>query len=266
MIKVCVAGAGGRMGGAICHQVTSEGDMQLVSALEKAGHASVGQEVSLPQETRVRVTDDLREALDPADVLVDFTTPEATLAHVQEAASLGKKVVVGTTGFTGEQRSQLERAAKRVPSVIAPNMSLGIGVLCELLQYAVKSLGPEYDVEIVESHHRMKKDAPSGTALRLAEVAAKAAGKESDRAVVHGRGPGSGPRQSGQIAIHAVRGGDIVGEHTIILAGPAERVELTHRARSREVFTRGTVRAIRFVMASPPGIYTMADVIKAAVT
>ena len=219
------------------------------AALEASGHEAIGRDVAAvlgrPAALGVRVADDANAALGQGDVLIEFTAPEVTVAHVQLAAALRKPMVIGTTGFSTAQMEVLRSAAKTSPIVFSPNMSVGVNVLFELARLAAERLGPAYDVEVIESHHRGKKDAPSGTAKRLAELLASV-------------------RKQTTIPIHAVRAGDIVGDHTVILAGPSERLELTHRAQSREVFAQGALRAARFVVGQPPGLYDMSHVLQHA--
>ena len=222
----------------------------LAAALEAAGHDALGRDfgtvLGRSSALGVKVVDDAKAAISRGDVLIEFTTPEVTVAHTQFAQELRKPMVIGTTGLSDAQRTMVQEATKVIPIVLSPNMSLGVNVLFELAQLAAQRLGLAYDVEVVESHHRQKKDAPSGTAKRLVEVLA-AARKQPASAV----------------PVHAVRAGDIVGDHTVILAGPAERLELTHRAHSRDVFAQGALTAAAFVAKQRPGLYDMPDVIKA---
>ena len=222
----------------------------IAAALEASGHEAIGRDLGTilgrPSALGVKVAGDARTAIGRGHVLIEFTVPEVTAAHVQLAQELRKPMVIGTTGLSEAQRATLQTAAKAIPLVLSPNMSLGVNVLFELAQIAAQHLGPGYDIEVVESHHRAKKDAPSGTAKRLAEVLALVR-----------------KQPSAAISVHAIRAGDIVGDHTVILAGPAERLELTHRAHSRDVFAQGALKAAQFVVTQKPGLYDMSDVLRA---
>jgi len=239
------------MGQAIGQCALADGAFGIRAALESKGHEAIGRDygtvLGRPIASALRVVADERLAISQGDVLIDFTVPEATVAHAQLAQELRKPMVIGTTGFSEDHMKKLRAVAKTIPIVLSPNMSVGVNVLFELAQLAAQHLGPDYDVEVVEAHHHQKKDAPSGTAKRLAEGLAAAR------------------RQPvGAIPVHAIRVGDIVGDHTVILAGPSERLELTHRAHSREVFARGALRAARFVVTQPPSLYDMSHVLKAS--
>ncbi|MBI1992306.1 MAG: 4-hydroxy-tetrahydrodipicolinate reductase, partial [Candidatus Omnitrophica bacterium] len=231
-IRLVISGCCGRMGQAIARRALADGAFSLAAVLEAPGHESMGRDYSAVVGQSVgaglRVVVESRQALNQGDVLIEFTTPDATVAHVQLAQELKKPIVIGTTGLSDAQMETLRLASRAIPLVVSPNMSVGVNVLFELAQVAAKRLGRSYDVEVVESHHRHKKDSPSGTAKRLAELLAAAR---------------NGP--SGSIPVHAIRAGDIVGDHTVVLAGPSERLELTHRAHSREAFAEGALRAAR---------------------
>lgn len=248
-IKLTIAGACGRMGQAIARLALADGTFALAGALEAKGHPALGQDygtlLGQPAPVKVLVSADEEGALKASDVMIDFTSPEATVAHVQWAQRVGKPLVIGTTGLSAEQQAALKTASQKIAIVFSPNMSIGVNVLFELAALAAQRLGKGYDVEVVEAHHHHKKDAPSGTAKRLAEVLAQARAQETSA-----------------IPVHAVRAGDIVGDHTIILAGPAERLELTHRAHSREVFAQGALRAAQFVITQRPGLYDMGAVLR----
>lgn len=263
-VRVVVAGVAGRMGGTIARLVREEGDLTLAGGIERGGHPAVGKllsEVVGVPGLRGTVTATPETALSEADVLVDFTTPEGTLANLRLAAPRKVAAVIGTTGLAPAHREEIARLAKAVPCVVSPNMSPGVNVLVDAVRRVVGALGESFDVEIVEAHHRAKKDAPSGTALRLAEAAAEAMGAKLEERAVYARQGNVGERKAGTIGIQTLRGGDIVGDHTVLLAGPGERLELTHRAHSREVFARGAIRAIRWVAGRSPGVYDMADVL-----
>jgi len=237
-------------------------DCALVCALERPGHPELGKDagaVAGVGELGVPIQESICAA---PDVLLDFTSPEASLARAVECAGLGTAVVVGTTGFSDEQRRTFEReVASKVPVLIAPNMSVGMNLLFELVAEVAGVLGEEYDIEIVEMHHRRKKDAPSGTALKLAERICERMSWHAGEVLLGGRHGMVGERPRRQLAVHAVRGGDVVGDHMVIFAGQGERIELIHRATSRDVFARGALRAARFLVGRPPGLYGMKDVL-----
>ncbi len=264
MIRVVVAGAAGRMGGHIVRMIRAEQDLQVAGATERAGFApglDAGVAAGLPA-IGVPVVTDLDAALARgADAMVDFTSYEASVAHAEVCARRGVALVVGSTGFTPEARARMAEAAKRIPIVLSPNMSVGVNVLFALVREAARTLGDAYDVEIVEMHHKKKKDAPSGTAVRLAEVAAEALGRDPARDLAYARHGMIGERPAREIGVQTLRGGDVVGDHTVFFAGEGERLELTHRATSRDQFARGAVRALRWIVGKPAGLYDMADVL-----
>jgi 4-hydroxy-tetrahydrodipicolinate reductase len=264
MIEVVVTGAAGRMGGHILRMVKAAEDLRLAAALERPGPA-VGRdagEVAGMGPLGVPVTASLAEALArQPGVVVDFTHFEASAGHAEACAAAGVPIVIGSTGFTPEARARVATAARRIAVVLAPNMSVGVTVMLDLVRRAAAVLGDAYDVEVVEMHHRLKKDAPSGTALRLAEVAAEALGRDPARDLRLERAGMIGERPAREIGVQSLRGGDVVGEHTVFLAGAGERLEITHRAGSREQFARGAVRAARWVVGRPPGLHDMADVL-----
>lgn len=262
-MKVCVAGACGRMGKRILELALCEEDMGVGGAFEASQFAGVelvvGHEAGKPRKLVVEA--DAAAELSQSDVLIDFTVASACVENVRIAAQLGKPSVVGTTGLTGEQRDELLTLSKKVPIVYAPNMSVGVNLLFKLTQEVAGILGLDYNVEIVETHHNQKKDSPSGTAVRLAERAAEALGLDYSSDTMHGREGMVGARPAKQIGMHAVRGGDVVGEHTVSFIGQGERVELTHRAHNRDNFARGALRAARFAVSAEPGLYDMQDVL-----
>jgi len=247
-VKVAVAGAGGRMGRALVDAVLADDQLTLVAALDVKGSSSVGQPVG-----KTKVTSELG-AISQADVLIDFTRPEGTLAHLKHANAM----VIGTTGFTEEDKGSIAEAAKRMPIVMAANFAVGVNATYKLAEVAARILGETYDVEIVEAHHRHKVDAPSGTALELGEIVARALNKKD---FVFGRKGVIGERQPTQIGFHSIRGGDIIGEHTVIFAGTGERVEVTVRSQSRTTYAQGALRAVKFLKGKAPGLYGMADVL-----
>ena len=250
-IKLVISGCCGRMGQAIARGALSEGAFTLAAVLEAPGHEAIGRDYSSvigqPVSGGLRVVADVRQAISQGDVLVEFTSPDATVAHAQLAQELHKPMVVGTTGLSDTQLESLRLVSSTIPIVVSPNMSVGVNVLFELAQLAAQRLGSAFDVEVVESHHRQKKDVPSGTAKRLAALLASVR-----------------KQPSGAITVHAIRAGDIVGDHTVVLAGPSERLELTHRAHSREVFARGALRAAQFIVTQRPGLYDMSHVLKSS--
>jgi 4-hydroxy-tetrahydrodipicolinate reductase len=263
MVKVVVTGAAGRMGRENVRLVLATPGLSLHGAVERPG-AAIGQDAAalagLPA-AGVKVVDALAAALPGADVLIDFTHFEASAAHAEACAAAGVAAVIGSTGFTPEARARVAAAARRVPVLLSPNMSLGVNVLFELVKQAAAVLGDAYDVEIVELHHKKKKDAPSGTAVKLAEVAAEALHRDPTRDLTYARHGMIGERPAREIGVQTVRGGDIVGEHTVYFCGEGERLELTHRATAREQFARGAVRAAGWLPGRAPGLYDMADVL-----
>lgn len=264
MISIAVSGAGGRMGQAIIRMITETRSTELSGALEREESPLVGKdagEVALIGKLGVKIKDSAEKAFKGADVIIDFTSPEATLAHLEWAASNKAAFVMGTTGLSHHQRDEVKELAKKSRVVMAPNMSVGINLLLKLVDKAASVLGNDYDVEIIESHHRHKKDAPSGTAIRIAEVAAAALKRDLDKVAVYERKGIIGERRPEEIGIQTIRAGDIVGDHTIIFAAPGERVELTHKAQSRDTFASGAVRAAVWIMEMEDGLYDMQDVL-----
>ena len=263
-VRVVVTGVAGRMGSTVARMVQQADGMALVGAIEQKGAPAVGRdagEVAGIGRVGVNVADDLRAALSvSANVVIDFTSAEASLEHARICAERGVPLVIGSTGFGAEAREVLARHARSVPMVVSPNMSVGVNVIMEVAAELACRLGDGYDVEIVESHHRMKKDAPSGTALRLAEVIARALGRGSADFRTARQGQ-IGARPPREIGLQALRGGDVVGDHTVFFFGEGERVELTHRATSRDQFARGALRAAAWIVGRPPGLYEMRDVL-----
>ena len=243
-MKVAVAGAGGRMGRTVLEAVRADRSLALAAALDVAADPASG------------ITSDLG-AIAGADVLIDFTRPEGTLAHLRHC----KAIVIGTTGFSETQEKSIREAARRMPIVMSPNFAVGVNVLFRLAQTAAGALGDAYDVEIVEAHHRHKLDAPSGTALKLGELVASALKRNLQKEAKHGRHGDTGERPVKQIGFHAIRGGDIVGEHTVIFAGTGERVELTVRSQSRMTYAAGALRAAKWLKGRAAGLYDMGDVL-----
>jgi len=264
MTKVVVTGAAGRMGREIVRLLGGASGFSLLGAVETPGPAlgqDAGLVAGLGEPLGVKVQGSLSAALPGAEVVIDFTVPEASAAYAELCGERGVAMVIGSTGFTPQARARVEAAAERIPIVISPNMSVGVNVLFELVRQAARALGAAYDIEVVELHHKHKRDAPSGTAVRLAEVAAEALGRKPAEALCYSRQGMVGERPPGQIGVQTLRGGDVVGEHTVLYAGEGERLEITHRATSRVQFASGAVRAAAWVAGKPPGLYDMADVL-----
>lgn len=262
MLKVAIAGASGRMGRLLLEQVAASEHTKLVGALEHAGSPELGADAGalVGRPWGVRIVSDPAVALQGADVVIDFSSASATPTVVRAASAARVACVVGTTGLSPEAEEALREAASRIPLLAAPNMSLGVQVLAHALAETLRLLGSEWDVEIIETHHRAKRDAPSGTALRLADVVRKSRDLTQDD-LRHGRHGASAQRMLSEVGMHAVRGGDVVGDHTVLLAGAGERIELTHRATSRAVFAAGALRAARWLKGRAPGRYTIGDVL-----
>lgn len=264
MTPIVVGGAAGRMGSRVVACLAEAPDLRLAAALEAPSHPALGRDAGEQAgvaRAGVPITADARAVLTGDRVLVEFSTPEATLEHLRLVAAAGGRAVIGTTGLTPAQRQEVESLAARAAILVAPNMSVGVTLALRLLAIMAKALGDDYDVEVTEIHHRWKKDAPSGTALAMAEAVARALGRDLAATAVHGRQglPGERPRK--EIGIFSLRSGDVVGEHTVSFGAPGERLELTHRAHSRDTFARGALRAVRFVAGRPPGLYSMQDVL-----
>ena len=259
-----VLGAGGRMGRRIIALASAGDGTSVVAAIEVAGSPLLGRDagdLAGIGPIGVAVTDDFEAAASTAAVALDFTAPEAAVEHARVAARTRTAIVIGTTGFSQEQREEIERLAAQTPILLAANMSVGVNVMLGLVREAVRRLGPSFDIEIVEVHHNRKKDAPSGTALALAAAAAQAAGVDPDDALTLARQGLAGPRRAGEIGLAALRGGDNVGEHTVMLLGTGERLELVHRASSRDCLAAGAVRAGQWLAGHRPGLYSMEDVL-----
>ncbi|MBB5019200.1 4-hydroxy-tetrahydrodipicolinate reductase [Chitinivorax tropicus] len=263
-LKIAIAGAGGRMGRTLIETVMQAEGCELAAVLEHGGSALLGSPASLlapGAPDTLKVTDQLTTALQGVDVLIDFTRPEGTLHHLTVCRELGVNMVVGTTGFSDEQKQLLAEGGRDIGIVFAPNMSVGVNLTLKLLEMAAKVLDTGYDIEIVEMHHRHKVDAPSGTALRMGEVVAKALGRDLKDCAVYGREGVTGERDPSTIGFATLRGGDVVGDHTVVFAAMGERVEITHKASSRATFAQGAVRAARFLAEHPAGLYDMQDVL-----
>jgi 4-hydroxy-tetrahydrodipicolinate reductase len=268
VIRLALAGIGGRVGREILTWLTATPDVELVAGLVRDGSALAGQDLGVlsgrpPSGVLAAEEHGAPAALAGADVLVDFSQAEAAVRYARAASDAGCAFVTGTTGFSPEQSAAIRACGERVPVLIAPNMSVGITAILKILPQLVQMLGPEYDLEIVETHHRHKADAPSGTALALADAIGQTGDEATTERAVFGR-HGRAKRQSGEIGVHAVRAGGAIGEHRIILASEGEQIEVLHRATSRQTYAQGAVRAARWVAGRAPGIYTMADVIGTA--
>jgi len=252
-VKLGVTGAGGRMGRTLVEAIQADRDLRLTAALEAAGSPALGSEVG-----GVRIAADVAAAVAACDVLIDFTRPDGTMKHLEACLARSRAIVIGTTGFSETQLKSIREAAKKIPVCLSPNFAVGVNVLFKTVEEAARALGADYDVEIIEAHHRHKVDAPSGTALKLGEVISSVLKKKD---FVSGREGETGERPRGQIGFHAIRGGDIVGEHTVVFAGTGERLELTVRSQSRMTYAAGAVRAAKWLAKKPAGLYDMFDVL-----
>ncbi|WP_250655164.1 4-hydroxy-tetrahydrodipicolinate reductase [Alkalimarinus coralli] len=263
-MRVAVIGAAGRMGKILVEASVLADDVDFSAAIVSPGSSLVGVDVGELAgvgKQGVLASDDIESVADQFDVLIDFTSPELTMRNVEVCRRLGKKIVIGTTGLTDEQKAQLASAAKDIAIVFAPNMSVGVNLTFKLLELAAKVLGDDVDIEIVEAHHRHKKDAPSGTALRMGEVVADTLGRDLKECAVYGREGITGERDGKTIGFETIRAGDIVGEHTVMFAGLGERVEITHKASSRMTFAKGAVRASSWLASHKAGLFDMQDVL-----
>ncbi len=264
MIHIAVAGAAGRMGGRIIQMIQKSEGFTLSGAFERLDHPLIGRDVGSVTgigESGIELKKDISEAVEGADVLIDFTTPECTLHDIRFIAKTGQAMVIGTTGITGQNREELQGLGKSIRCVISPNMSIGVNVLFKVVGDLARILTEGYDMEVLEAHHRLKKDAPSGTALHLANILATTTGRNLDVDAVYERKGFIGERRDTEIGIQAIRAGDIVGEHTVIFAGVGERIEVTHRAHSRDNFAKGALLAASWVITQPNGLYDMQDVL-----
>ncbi|MEX8517732.1 MAG: 4-hydroxy-tetrahydrodipicolinate reductase [Leptothrix sp. (in: b-proteobacteria)] len=261
--KIAVAGCTGRMGHMLIEAVLAADDCQLAGALDRADSPALGADATafLGQSSGVITQADLRAGLAGAEYLIDFTRPEGTLAHLAVCRELGVKLVIGTTGFSAEQKAEIEAASKDIAIVMAPNMSVGVNVVLRLLDTAARALSQGYDIEIVEAHHRHKVDAPSGTALKMGEVVADAIGRDLKECAVYGREGVTGERDPSTIGFATVRGGDVVGDHTVMFMGTGERIEITHKSSSRATYAQGSLRAVRFLATQSSGLFGMDDVL-----
>ena len=265
MVKAIVTGAAGRMGGRIISLISATAGIELVGAVEQKGHPLIGTD---PVEslglgkTGVIIVDDLQQCISAGDVIIDFTHHDTTVGHLKIAAESGKSIVIGTTGLTAAEMEQVRELSAHTRCVLAPNMSVGVNVMLKVLESVATILGSDYDVEIVEAHHNLKKDAPSGTAVKMAECIAGALERNIDEVGVYGRKGMIGERTKEEIGIQTIRAGDIVGEHTVIFGGMGERLEFIHRAHSRDNFARGAIRAALWIIDQTQGLYDMQDVLE----
>jgi len=262
-LRIAIAGASGRMGRMLIEAVSAADDMVLAGALGAAGRPSLGQDASafLGRPSGVPITADLQAGLANAQVLIDFTRPEGTLAHLGACRALGVKAVIGTTGFSQAQKAEIAEHAQHIAIVMSPNMSVGVNVVLQLLDTAARALTQGYDIEVIEAHHRHKVDAPSGTALAMGEVVARALGRELKDCAVYGRQGITGERDPSTIGFAAIRGGDIVGDHTVLFAGTGERIEISHKSASRVTYAQGSLRAARFLATQSRGLFGMGQVL-----
>ncbi|MGC4062443.1 MAG: 4-hydroxy-tetrahydrodipicolinate reductase [Aquabacterium sp.] len=260
---IAIAGASGRMGRMLIEAVQNAADAELAGALDVASSAAVGADATafLGTNSGVTIQSDLHAGLKDARYLIDFTRPEGTMAHLRVCRELGVKMVIGTTGFTDAQKAEIEDAARDIAIMMSPNMAVGVNVVFKLLAQAAKALKEGYDIEIIEAHHRFKVDSPSGTALKMGEVVAEAMGRDLQACAVYGREGVIGERDPSTIGFATVRGGDVVGDHTVLFAGIGERIEITHKSSSRVTYAQGSLRAVRFLANQPHGLFGMDDVL-----
>ena len=255
--RIAIAGASGRMGRMLVEAVMNAPDASLAGALDVATSPAVGIDAAafLGASSGVAITPDLRQGLGNAQYLIDFTRPEGTLEHLRVCRELGVKMIIGTTGFTDEQKAEIDAASRDIAIVMAPNMAVGVNVVFKLLAQAAKALKEGYDIEIIEAHHRHKVDAPSGTALKMGEVVAEAVGRDLKECAVYGREGVTGERDPSTIGFATIRGGDVVGDHTVLFAGTGERIEITHKSSSRATYAQGSLRAVRFLADKKTGLF-----------
>ncbi|CAN7606143.1 4-hydroxy-tetrahydrodipicolinate reductase [Acidovorax sp. LjRoot129] len=261
--RVAVAGASGRMGRMLIEAIRATDDLVLAGAMDVPASPGIGSDATafLGHASGVAITADIAAGLKNADVLIDFTRPEGTLAHLAVCSELGVKAVIGTTGFSDAQKAEIAAHAQRTSIVMAPNMSVGVNVTLKLLEMAAKAMSSGYDIEIIEAHHRHKVDAPSGTALKMGEVIAEAMGRNLKDCAVFAREGVTGERDPSSIGFAAIRGGDIVGDHTVLFAGVGERIEISHKSSNRSGYAQGSLRAVRFLVGRTTGMFDMFDVL-----
>ena len=264
MVNVVINGACGRMGRLIIQGVSLQKDMQIVGAIEYSGHPDLGSDAGVIagiSEIGVPITDDLRTVLDSSDVIIEFSKPDVTIKHLRQVVDADKAMVIATTGFSTDEQTTVQDLASKIRCVMAPNMSLGINVMIQALELVAKALGDDYDIEVIEAHHNHKADSPSGTALRLAETVANALGRDLSEVGVYGRHGIVGARPHKQIGVHAIRGGDIAGDHTVMFATEGETLSVVHRAHSPEAFAKGAIRAARWVVNASRGLHDVSEVL-----
>lgn len=264
MISAIVCGAGGRMGKRIISLMGEEDGFRLVGAIEREGSGSIGLDAGVNAGSGhlgVVIIDNLKSIINKADIIIDFTVPSASIEHIRIARENQRPIVIGTTGFSGPEVNEISDVARTIPVVLSPNMSIGINLVFKVIDDIAKKLSWDYDIEVIEAHHRLKKDAPSGTAMRMAQVLARSRGQDPEKVCVYSRKGIIGERGKDEIGIQAIRAGDIVGEHTVIFGGIGERIEVTHRAHSRDNFARGAIIAAKWLAERNPGLYDMMDVL-----
>ena len=264
MIRIIINGACGRMGRLIIQGVTQQADMKIVGAIEYPEHPQIGSDAGVVagiSEIGVAITSELNDVLGKADVVIEFSKPEATLQHLRQVVDADKAMIIATTGFNINEFTTVKELASQIRCVMAPNMSLGVNVMIQALELIAKALGDDYDIEVIEAHHNHKADSPSGTALRLAETVAAALGRDLDEVGIYGRHGIVGARPKKQIGMHAVRGGDIAGDHTVLFAADGEQLSVVHRAHSPEAFAKGAIRAARWVVDAPKGLHDVSEVL-----
>ena len=264
MIRVVITGVCGRMGRCITRGIAQQDDMRLVGAIQYPSHSQIGSDAGIVagvSKIGVPVIGKLDAVLEETDVVIEFSKPEATLQHLQQVVDANKAIVIGTTGFNANELLTIEALASRIRCVMAPNMSLGVNVMIQALELVAKALGDDYNIEVIEAHHNHKSDSPSGTARRLAETISAALEHDLDEVGVYGRHGIVGARPKKQIGIHAVRGGDIAGDHTVLFATEGEQLSVVHRAHSPEAFAKGAIRAARWVVDAPKGLHDVSEVL-----
>jgi 4-hydroxy-tetrahydrodipicolinate reductase len=264
VIKAIVTGICGRMGGRISSLIREEKDIEISGGIERKEHPSIGKDIGEVLGSGcigVKIEDDLNRIIDKADVVIDFTNAEASINHLKIVADKNKAIVIGSTGFNEEQKRIISEIGSKTRCLISPNMSIGVNIVFKIVKDVASILGDEYDIEILETHHRFKKDAPSGTAMRIAEIIAKELNRKISEVGIYGRKGIIGERNKKEIAVMALRAGDVVGEHTIIFGGMGERIEIAHRAHSRDNFARGAIRAAKWIVNQKNGVYDMLDLL-----
>lgn len=263
-LRIAIAGASGRMGRMLIEATLQDEGAVLAAAFDRPGTPFIGRDAGelIGASCGIAITDDARAAIAAADCVIDFTRPEGTLVHLEIARELGKSMVIGTTGFAAGEKEAIAAAAKTIPVVFAPNMAVGVNAVFKLLEVAARILNEGYDVEVIEAHHRFKVDAPSGTALRMGEVVARELGRDLETCAIYGREGVTGERKAETIGFSTIRGGDVVGDHTVLFAGIGERIEITHKSGSRMPYALGAVRAGRFLAGRTNGLFDMQDVLR----